>query len=83
MQFFEFMFRDGFTFVGCFLLMFLAGFYVSRALNNLIKITFNFNKFTKFTDEEANAFIKAQAKATMKGEAGPVAEKIADADNKQ
>lgn len=86
-QFLEFMFRDGFTFVGCFLLMFLTGFYVSRSLNNLIKVSFNFNKFVKFTEAEANEFIKSQAKATMKG-TDPIAavteaEKATDGSSKQ
>lgn len=62
----QFMFIDGYHFFGCLILLFVAGFYISRTLNNFIKLTYNVNKFVKFTDEELNEFMKQQAKSVAK-----------------
>lgn len=63
----QFAFIDGWHFFGCVLLLFIVGFYVSRTLKEFIKLTYNVNKFMKFTDEELNEFIKAQGKAVVEG----------------
>jgi hypothetical protein len=60
----QFVFLDGFHFFGCLILLFITGFYVSRATSGLIKLTYNVNRFIKFTDEEVNEMIKKQ---TLKG----------------
>ncbi len=62
----QFAFVDGYHFFGCLILLFVVGFYLSRALNNFIKLTYNVNKFVKFTDEELNEFMKQQAKSVAK-----------------
>lgn len=63
----QFAFMDGWHFFGCVLLLFIVGFYISRTLKEFIKLTYNVNKFMKFTDEELNEFIKSQGKAVIAG----------------